>query len=160
MARSHSEHTASRLLSIIFLSFLIALPLSIYPLSPSVATLRPMILIMVLIFWLLFQPRHIGILSAFILGLIIDLLMDTRLGQHAFAAVLMVLVIKISASYIKSLSTTAAWFLATIGLIVFQLTLWLLQLMAQDITAIQSSLPLLVSIISWPLVLLTLRRFD
>tara|TARA_R110002051_G_scaffold319762_1_gene404164 strand:- start:18 stop:467 length:450 start_codon:yes stop_codon:yes gene_type:complete len=147
------------LLIAIVTSFVVASSLNVYPLSPSMATLRPMVMIMVLIFWLLFQPRYVGIFTAFTIGLAADLLMDTHLGQQAFAAVMVALVIKISSIYVRKLNTVNAWLIASLGLLLFQLSLWMLQMFIQNIFVAQSAFSLLMSIISWPLVLLVLRKF-
>lgn len=159
MANPDSEHATGVLLIAIVFSFVIASSLNVYPLSPSMATLRPMVMIMVLIFWLLFQPRYVGIIAAFVIGIIADLLMDTRLGQQAFSAVVAAMVIKFSSIYIKQLSAANAWLIATLALLAFQVTLWILQLIMQSQFVAQASLSLLMSIISWPLVLLALRKF-
>lgn len=159
MAYPDSDHANGLLHAVIVLSFIIASSLSVYPLSPSMATLRPMIMIMVLIFWLLFQPRYVGIFSAFTIGLIADLLMDTHLGQQAFSAVVVALMIKVSSIYIRQLNTASAWIIAGLGLLVFQGSLWILQMFVQGVFVAQSIFSLLMSIISWPLVLLALRKF-
>lgn len=159
MAYPDSDHAIGLLHAVIVLSFIIASSLSVYPLSPSMATLRPMIMIMVLIFWLLFQPRYVGIFSAFAIGLIADLLMDTHLGQQAFSAVAVALMIKVTSIYIRQLNTISAWIIASLGLFIFQASLWMLQMFVQDVFVAQSTFSLLMSIISWPLVLLTLRKF-
>lgn len=159
MALLNSEHPPSKILIAIILSFVVASSPNVYPLSPTMATLRPMFMVMVLIFWLLFQPRYVGIFTAFTVGIVADLLMDTHLGQQAFAAVVMVLALRICSMQIKHLTILNAWFLATIGLIVFQLSLWILQLINQSLFAAQSGLSLLMSILSWPLILLVLRGF-
>ena len=159
MAYPDSDHENGLLYAVIVLSFIIASSLSVYPLSPSMATLRPMVMIMVLIFWLLFQPRYVGIFSAFTIGIIADLLMDTHLGQQAFSAVMVALVIKITSIYIRQLNTISAWLVASLALVVFQISLWTLQLFIQNTFVAQSAYSLLMSIISWPLVLLALRKF-
>ena len=159
MSYPDSENATVLLIATIILSFVAASSLNIYPLSPSMATLRPMVMIMVLIFWLLFQPRYVGIFTAFTIGLIADLLMDTHLGQQAFAAVVVALVIKITSIYIRQLDNISAWLVASLGLIVFQLTLWILQVFIQNVFIAQSALSLWMSIISWPLVLLALKKF-
>ena len=159
MPYTDSENAKVLLIATIILSFVIASSLNVYPLSPSMAALRPMVMIMVLIFWLLFKPRYVGVFTAFTLGLIADLLLDTHLGQQAFAAVIVALVIKITSIYIRQLNTISAWLLASLGLVVFQLTLWILQVFIQNVFVAQSALSLLMSIISWPLVLLALRKF-
>ena len=158
MAYPDSDHENGLLYAVIVLSFIIASSLSVYPLSPSMATLRPMVMIMVLIFWLLFQPRYVGIFSAFTIGIIADLLMDTHLGQQAFSAVMVALVIKITSIYIRQLNTISAWLVASLALVVFQISLWTLQLFIQNTFVAQSAYSLLMSIISWPLVLLALRK--
>ncbi|HSP84403.1 MAG TPA: rod shape-determining protein MreD [Psychrobacter sp.] len=159
MAYPNSDHANGLLHAVIVLSFIIASSLSVYPLSPSMATLRPMIMIMVLIFWLLFQPRYVGIFSAFTVGIIADLLMDTHLGQQAFSAVMVALMIKVISIYIRELNAISAWLIASLALFVFQTSLWLLQMFVQDVFVAQSVYSLLMSIISWPLVLLALRKF-
>lgn len=159
MTHSESEHATGLLLVIIVASFVVSSSLNVYPLSPTIAVLRPMVMIMVLIFWLLFQPRYVGVFVAFAIGLIADLLMDTHLGQQAFSAVMVTFFIKVSSIYVKQLNTLSAWVLAACSLVVFQLSLWLLQLLTQGLFVAQSGLSLLMSIISWPLVLLVLRKF-
>ena len=159
MSYPDSENSTALLIVVIVLSFIIASSLNVYPLSPNMATLRPMVMIMVLIYWLLFQPRYVGIFTAFTIGLIADLLMDTHLGQQAFAAVVVALVIKITSIYVKQLNTISAWLIASLGLVVFQINLWMLQMFIQNIFVAKSALSLMMSIISWPLVLLALRKF-
>ncbi len=159
MSYPDSENSTALLNVVIVLSSIIASSLNVYPLSTSMATLRPMIMIMVLIYWLLFQPRYVGIFTAFTIGLIADLLMDTHLGQQAFAAVVVALVIKITSIYVRQLNTISAWLIASLGLIVFQLNLWMLQMFIQNTFIAKSALSLMMSIISWPLVLLALRKF-
>lgn len=158
MAYFNSEHSTSQLLLAIIISLLLASALNIYPLSAHMATFRPMLLVMTLIFWLLFTPRYIGVLVAFLVGLAADLLLDTRLGQQASAAVLAALMINVSRLYIKQWTWLTAWIAAALGLIAFQLSLWLLQYITQDILLWQSGQPLWISVLCWPL-LLPLRRF-
>ncbi|MGP9710808.1 rod shape-determining protein MreD [Psychrobacter sp. AOP29-E1-7] len=157
MSYPDSENATVLIIVTIILSFVVASSLNIYPLSPSMATLRPMV--MVLVFWLLFQPRYVGIFTAFTIGFIADLLMDTHLGQQAFAAVVVAFVIKLTSIYVKQLNTVSAWVIASLGLIVFQITLWVLQMFVQNIFVAQSAFSLMISILSWPLVLLVLRKF-
>ena len=159
MSYPDSENATVVLIITIILSFIVASSLNVYPLSSSMAALRPMVMIMVLIFWLLFQPRYIGIFTAFTIGIIADLLMDTHLGEQAFSAVVVALFIKITSIYIRQMNTASAWLVASFGLIVFQLNLWMLQMFVQNTFVAQSALSLLMSILSWPLVLFVLRKF-
>ncbi len=159
MSYPDSENATVLLIATIILSFVVASSLNVYPLSPSMATLRPMVMMMVLTFWLLFQPRYVGVFTAFTIGLIADLLMDTHLGQQAFAAVVVALLIKITSIYVRQLNILSAWLIASFGLVVFQLILWILQMFIQNVFIAQAALSLLMSILSWPLVLFILRKF-
>ncbi|WP_227429922.1 rod shape-determining protein MreD [Psychrobacter sp. I-STPA6b] len=155
---SLAPSSVSTILAIV-VSFIIASAINVYPFSTSTVSMRPMALIMVLIFWLIFQPRYVGVFVAFIIGLSADLLLDTRLGQQAFSAVIVALVIKLSSIYLRQLSLTMAWLLACFGLFIFQLVLWLLQYIGQNIFASSSAVSMLVSMITWPVVYLSLQRF-
>lgn len=159
MAYPDSDHPTGLLISAMVLSFIVASSLSVYPLNQYLATLRPLFMIMVLIFWLLFQPRYAGVFMAFTVGLIADLLTDSLLGQQAFAAVVMAFIIRLTSFYLKQLNTLSAWMVATLSLLVFQSTLWLLQVITQSTFVAQSAFSLVLSIISWPLVLFTLKKF-
>lgn len=146
-------------LMVVIASFVLASVINIYPMGLDSSLLRPMALIMVLTFWLIFKPYYIGVGTAFAIGIISDLLLDTRLGQQAFAAVVMAFAIRFMGQYIKQLNFSLAWLIAAAGLIVFQLTLWIVQLLSQNIFYGSAVFNLLISIVTWPLVFLALIRF-
>ena len=160
MSSSDHSHSTFETLIAIVLSYIFASSLNVYPLSSSLAILRPMIMIMVLVFWLIFKPRYTGLFTAFTIGLIADLILDTRLGQQAFAAVIMALVVKVASIYIKQLSMLSAWFLACLCLLIFQSVLWILQFITQDLFLPEFGGALLMSMVCWPFVLLVLRRYS
>ena len=54
------KKTKQHLYIVMAISFIIASVLSVYPLSAEIALFRPMWMIMMLIFWLIFQPTLIG----------------------------------------------------------------------------------------------------
>lgn len=159
MSSADTRHSTVEILIAIVVSYLLASSLMVYPLSSTSALLRPMVLVMVLVFWLIFQPRYTGLFTAFFIGLAADLFLDTRLGQQAFAAVVMALVVKIASIYIKQLTTIGSWLLACLCLLVFQSTLWMVQFITQNIFVPQATFSLLMSMACWPLVLLALRRY-
>ncbi|MDO5768136.1 MAG: rod shape-determining protein MreD [Psychrobacter sp.] len=159
MSNAGDTHSAFEIVVAILLSFILASSLNVYPLSADMALIRPSVMIMVLIFWLMFQPRYTGLFTAFTIGLIGDLILDTRLGQQAFAAVVMALVIKVASIYIKQLTTLGSWLLACFCLFVFQLTLWVVQFITQNIFVPQAGMAMLMSMACWPLVLIALRRY-
>jgi len=64
-------------------SLIAALLLSLLPLPPLLAPLRPFWLALVLCYWLLEAPDRTGLGHAFLLGLVADLIFGTLLGEHA-----------------------------------------------------------------------------
>lgn len=72
------------LIVMISLSILAALFLSVLPLPGMAVWLRPQWVLLVLMFWIIVLPTYIGVGVAWIVGLYLDLLTGTMLGQHAF----------------------------------------------------------------------------
>ncbi len=67
----------------ILVSFLIAFLLTIFPLSASLLWYRPAWVLLVLLYWLMMAPDRVGIVSAFFVGLLLDLLISPLLGLNA-----------------------------------------------------------------------------
>ena len=67
------------------LSLLVALALAIAPVPDPLAPARPEWLALALIYWIMAFPRHVGILTAFTGGLLLDTLQGHLLGQNALA---------------------------------------------------------------------------
>jgi rod shape-determining protein MreD len=75
------------MLIIVGFSFLVALLLEILPFPSWIVWLKPGWTELVLIFWVLAFPYRLGMSVAFLIGLLMDLLMGTLLGEHAAAFV-------------------------------------------------------------------------
>ena len=69
----------------IVLSILIALILALLPMPDWTIWLRPAWVLMVLIYWVINVPYRVGIGAAWAMGLLLDLLTGTLLGEHALA---------------------------------------------------------------------------
>jgi len=80
-------------MGIVALSFLAALTMSIIPLPEWARLLRPEWVSLVLIYWLLALPHRIGIGVAWCMGLLLDVMRDTLLGQHALALALIAFIV-------------------------------------------------------------------
>ncbi len=68
---------------LISLSFLVALLLTILPLPQSWVWYRPAWVLLVLLYWLIDSPDRVGIVSAFFVGLLLDVLVSPLLGLNA-----------------------------------------------------------------------------
>lgn len=151
------EHLPIASTALILFSVAIASVVNVYPFSANVVFLRPMAMMMVLVFWLIFQPKLVGVFTAFSLGLVNDLLLETLLGQQALSAVFMAVTVKIASRYLRRLTTLSTWLLASLCLTIFQLSLWMLQLITLQQISLQNLTSLLISILSWPLLLALLQ---
>jgi len=80
----------------VLVSLLAAMALSIVPLPDAISPLRPDWVLLVLIYWGMAFPRRVGILVAFVAGLVLDVLHQHLLGQNALMlAVAMFIVLQI-----------------------------------------------------------------
>ena len=68
-----------------YVALLVALALEIVPLPPVLELLRPPFVAMVLIYWIMMWPQLIGLGTAFLLGIALDILHGQLLGQNALA---------------------------------------------------------------------------
>lgn len=71
----------------LWVTLLGALALAIVPLPVAAEPFRPPFLTMAVIYWTMMWPRLCGLLTAFIAGLLLDVLHGNLLGQHALALV-------------------------------------------------------------------------
>ncbi len=67
------------------LTLLSALLLNLMPLTGWVLVLRPDFVALTLLYWGIHQPRKIGFLPAWLLGLAVDVAEGSLFGQHALA---------------------------------------------------------------------------
>ena len=79
---------APRLL--IALTLAAALVLQLIELPYALAVLRPMFVPLVLVYWAMVVPQPTGLLTAWIVGLLLDVLLGSVLGQHALGLTVMV----------------------------------------------------------------------
>ncbi|WP_085247370.1 rod shape-determining protein MreD [Gilliamella mensalis] len=69
---------------IIWMTLLIGLCLQIIPWSSSYNIFKPHLLILILAYWLIALPHRVGIGTAFVFGVMMDLSSGSILGIHAF----------------------------------------------------------------------------
>ena len=76
---------------IIAFTFLVAMILAVVPMPEifpvEIGYLRPEWVVLVLIYWVIALPQRVGIVIAWILGILLDVLLGSLLGQHAISLV-------------------------------------------------------------------------
>jgi rod shape-determining protein MreD len=76
----------------VYLSLFVALTLQVMPLADSMQAFRPAWVILALLHWGIYLPERIGIWSAFVTGLLLDLLLRNPLGQTSIELVAIIFI--------------------------------------------------------------------
>ena len=144
---------------IIFVTFFIALLLTVIPLPEWIKPYRPQWVSLVLIYWCIALPHRVGIGTGFSLGILLDTLTSTLLGQHALG---MVCIAFLAIQLHMRVRTFPLWQQA-LGILALLLLEHLCTYVIIDMT---SQTPLnysywfapLVGAVLWPWVFVTLRN--
>ena len=144
---------------VVWSSFLIGMVLSVAPMPAFLESGRPMWLALLLSFWTLYLPHRVGMTTAWLLGLALDVLYGTLLGQNALVLVLVSFLIQ---TLQQRLRMFPAWQQSLVLLVVFGLAqlvqLWLYVLAGnRPPPTLPFLVPALVSALLWPWLFSLLR---
>ncbi len=147
---------------VIALTFVVAMILAIVPLPDSVPVelgyLRPQWVVLVLIYWVIALPRRVGILVAWSVGLIVDVLLGSLLGQHGIA---FIVVAYIASSLYQRLRMFSLWQQSMIVFAIIGLNqlinFWIESIVGIGDWNMWYLLASVVSALLWPSVFLLLR---
>ena len=81
-------------LSVLVAALFVALLLTLFPLPPLLEPLRPYWVALVLIYWSMEVQDPVPLGAAFLVGLLLDLLLASLLGLHAFSLVVLVYLVR------------------------------------------------------------------
>ena len=108
-----------------------ALVLSVLTVPPALAVLRPDFVALALIYLARFHPHGIGVFTAFVAGLLVDVITFGTLGQHAIAKVVLVYLMLKVFSKAYSSSAKVQNFLIFVLLAVNALVIFMVHLIVQ-----------------------------
>jgi rod shape-determining protein MreD len=74
----------------VIVSLLIALMLALLPMPEWTLWIRPAWVLMVLIYWAMMFPLHVNVGIAWTMGLLLDLINNSLLGEHALAMTIVI----------------------------------------------------------------------
>ena len=136
-----------------WLSLLIALLLQLVAMPDVIAAARPLWLPLLLVYWALVEPRVPSLIAAFVLGIAMDVLQNTVLGQHASGFVLLVYVM----ARTRGVFILFPLWQSTVALIPAWLGYCLLMTLIDDVARHRADLwlrwlPALSTTLFWPLV--------
>jgi len=144
---------------IILLTLLLALIATIIPMPLSVDAFRPDWVLVVLIYWCLALPSRVNVITAWILGFILDVLLGSILGVHAAALAISVFIIAENFQKIRNFSIWQQSIIVGVVAALYHLIVFWLQRFLTDVVFLPSYLyPVITTIILWPWALLLLRK--
>jgi len=144
---------------VIISSFIVAYVLAVLPMPLWLLWARPEWVALVLIYWTIALPHRVGILTALVLGILLDALEGAVLGQNAFALVVVTLLSLTLYQRLRVFSVLqqagTVFVLIGINQLVCQ---WVQNLEGVGSPTMLFLLPAVSSALLWPVVLRTLRR--
>lgn len=143
----------------ILLTLLIAVMASIMPLPLSVDAFRPDWVLIVLIYWCMALPGRVNIITAWVLGFLMDVLLGSVLGVHAAAMAISVFIVVGNYQKIRNFSIWQQALITGVLSALYHLIVFWLQRFLIDATFISSYLyPVITTVILWPWVFYLLRK--
>jgi rod shape-determining protein MreD len=143
---------------IIVASFVVAMMLTALPMPEWASLWRPAWVALVLIYWCMALPARIGVLVGWSVGLLLDVMTGTLLGQHALALAVTAFVAHQLHRRVRVLPVWQQG-LTVFGLVfVFQaLVLWINGIMGMPVALLAYLAGPLISMFLWPWVFVVLR---
>ena len=143
---------------VIWATLILALLLSVAPMPQFLEIGRPLWLALFLSYWVLAVPHRIGMIGAWCMGLVEDVLFGSLLGQNAL---ILTLIIFLVLSLQRRLQMFPMWQQSLVLLVVFGIAqlvqLWLNALTGNRPPTLAFVLPALISALLWPWVFAILR---
>jgi len=144
---------------VIIFILLVALMATIMPLPLSVDAFRPDWVLVALLYWCLALPSRVNVITAWVMGLLLDILLGSVLGVHAAAMALSVFIIAGNFQKIRNFSVWQQALIVGVVSALYHLLVFWFQRLLTDIVFLPSYLyPVLSTIILWPWAFLLLRK--
>lgn len=145
---------------VIILSLIIALMLTAMPLPEWINNWRPAWVAMVLIYWCMALPEKVGIGISWMLGLLLDVLQGTVLGQNALALAIIAYITLKSYQRLRVFPLFQQAILVCFYIMIFQLVvLWIKGMMGIPPQTWTFWMPAITSMFLWPWLFIILRDF-
>jgi rod shape-determining protein MreD len=143
---------------VIALTFTVAFLLAIHPLPEWLRWARPEWVALVLIYWVVALPQRIGVLVAFAVGLVVDLLEGAVFGQNALALSVVAFLSLILYQRVRlfNLWQQAAVVFMLLGINQL-LVQWVQNVTSQGALTLSFLMPALMGALLWPGVFILLR---
>jgi rod shape-determining protein MreD len=142
------------------ITILIALILAMLPMPEWTIWLRPVWVLMVLIYWAMTVPQRVSVGVAWIVGLTMDLLTGTVLGEHALAYALVIYVVAHLHMRLRMYPMLQQGMSVFIFVLLYQFILYCIQGFIGELPRSQLYwMPSLTSTLLWPWLFVLLRDY-
>ena len=142
------------------MTFVVGFVLSALPLPETIIDWRPCWLAMLLIYWCMALPERVGILSAWLLGLLFDVQQSFILGQHALGFIFLAYVIIKNHKRMRVYPLLQQSLVVCLYLLIFQAIMLLVMLLSGTITYTWFYwLPAFTSMLIWPWLFIFMTDF-
>lgn len=144
---------------VVWLSFLVAMLFQIMPLPNIVEAWRPDWILLVMIYWAMALPHRYNILSAWILGVLLDILLGAHLGIRALSMSLVIYVVVLNFQRLRTFPMWQQALVIACLVCLHHLVVFWVEFVV-DVASFDVSLflPAVSSLIIWPWVFWVLRR--
>ena len=142
------------------MTFVVGFVLSALPLPETIIDWRPCWLAMLLIYWCMALPERVGILSAWLLGLLFDVQQSFILGQHALGFIFLAYVVIKNHKRMRVYPLLQQSLVVCLYLLIFQAIMLLVMLLSGTITYTWFYwVPAFTSMLIWPWLFIFMRDF-
>ena len=142
----------------ILVSFLVAMILTSLPLPEGAIIYRPDWMALALIYWCMALPERIGIFTGWLLGLVLDVMYGSLLGQNAMALSIIAYLVNILHLRVRMFPL---WQQSVMVLLLIMLHLaisaWIRGIAGQFSVTWTYWMPALTSALVWPFIFIVLR---
>jgi rod shape-determining protein MreD len=144
---------------IILFTLLIALMASIMPMPLNADAFRPDWVLIVLMYWCMALPGRVNIITAWVMGFLLDVLLGSVLGVHAAAMAISIYIVIGNHQKIRNFSIWQQALITGVLAALYHLVVFWLQRFLIDVVFLTSYLyPVITTIVLWPWVFYLLRR--
>lgn len=144
--------------SIIVISFIVAIMLTAMPLPEWAINWRPAWVAMVLIYWCMALPHRVGIGVGWFLGILLDVLQGTLLGQNAIGLTILAFLTLKSHQRVRMYPLVQQALVICLFVLVYQLlSLWVRGIMGVPPRSWTYWMPAFTSMVLWPWLFIILR---
>ncbi len=143
---------------IVLVTFIVALMLTAMPLPDWITVWRPAWVAMVVIYWSMALPQRVSIGTAWFLGILLDVLQGSLLGQHAIGlAIVAYVTVKLHLQIRQHPLYQQSLFVGLLVAVYLSLIVWVNGIIGRPPQSWSFLMPVITSMLLWPWLFVILR---